>query len=1402
MADFAKEIADLSPSKRALFEALMKEHSSSGAAMAAVSPASAIAPDWANRYEPFPLTDMQQAYWVGRTGAIQLGMATHMYDEIEISDLDVARLERAWQALVQRHDMLRAIVLPDGRQQILRETPPYSIAVTDAKDWPEAEIQDYLEDTRERLSHQSFAGDRWPLFEVRATRIGVQHFRLHISIDGLLLDGWSYQLLFREWLDRYYDPDAPVTPFEFSFRDYVIAEQKSRDSEAYSKALDYWRGRLPDLAPAPDLPVQNTAMLTRPRFVRRKDTLPPEIWSRVKARAAEARLSPSGLVMSAFAEVLTTWSKSARFTLNVPRFNRPPLHPEINELLGEFASFTLLEVDNTSRDPFIARALRQQQQLWRDLEHDQVSGVTLLRELNRLHGRSGDTLLPVVFTVMPHAVDSTSSAVSLGLYDNSIFGLTQTSQVWLDCQSGEDAGALAFNWDSADELFPPGMLDEMFAAFRRLLVRLAAGEEAWNAASAALIPESQERQRAAINAAEAPIPAKLVHEMFAEQALKTPDQPAIIAGPVSISYGTLLSRARRLGTRLRTLGARPNTLVAVVMEKGPEQVIAAMSVLFAGSAYLPIDTTVPEQRFHYLLDHSQALVVLTKRRLDQELAWPEELHRISVDDPSAFTDEEMSLDFSQIPDDLSYVMYTSGSTGVPKGVMIAHRGVVNAIADTNRTFAITPSDRVFALTALHHDMSVYDIFGILAAGGSIVMPDAASVRDPASWLRTIESTGVTIWNSVPASMEMLIEYASGAQRILPSGLRLAFLGGDWIPVSLPGRLQALAENVQVVSVGGPTETTLWNIWYPITQVDPTWKSIPYGRPLANTKYFVLNGRGEHCPVWVPGVLHCAGPGIAKGYWRDPDRTDASFFRHSEIGERLYRSGDLGRFLPDGIIEFLGREDHQVKIQGARIELGEIEAALLEHKLVRAAVVTVAEGPSGVRSLCAHVVLDDPGSAPAAAIGDFIDEDRSGELDRVLLDPAARLEFKVKEHGLRCFPASHSAVELIRPGHDSLTSYARRRSFRQFRPEPLPFAQFSGFLSCLACVSFHGVPVPKYLYPSSGGLYPVQTYLYVKPEGIHDIAAGSYYYAPKDHSLILLEADVRLDRSIHIARNQAIFDDSAFSLFLVADLDAIEPMYGSLSRDFCLLEAGYMGQLLMESAPEHGIGLCPAGSVRFDPARDSFLLGPRHVLLHTLIGGVVDAEQILPSGFLEETAALSESGGLANRPEARQAIVSGIQAFLRQKLPPHMMPTAFTLWDALPLTPNGKVDRKALAANGLPVAGQAVPFTPPSSELEAELVDIWRSILGTPRIGVHDNFFEMGGNSLHLVQIHRILQDRLRREIGIVDLFQYPTIAALARMLNGQAGADSFDKTYARAESRARSRYEDESGGQSRRAAEG
>jgi pyochelin synthetase len=458
----------------------------------------------------------------------------------------------------------------------------------------------------------------------------------------------------------------------------------------------------------------------------------------------------------------------------------------------------------------------------------------------------------------------------------------------------------------------------------------------------------------------------LIQDLFNDQATRSPERPAIISSARTLSYADLLSVARRLGHRLGALGVKPNSLVAIVMDKGWEQIVGALGALEAGAAYLPIDASVPEERLRFLLGDGEVKVVLTQSWMDQKLSWPSGVTRLSVDREDFGTNHVEPLPRVQTPDDVAYVLYTSGSTGKPKGVMIRHRGLVNCIRETNQTFHVGPHDRALAVTALHHDMSVYDIFGLLAAGGAIVIPDRDGTRSPDHWLELIDRHRVTVWNSVPAFMEMLLVHSMAQKVALRDRLRLAFLGGDWIPLSAPGRIRAHFGDVQVVSVGGPTETTVWNIWYPVKNVLPEWKSIPYGHPIANTKYYVLDENLNDCAAGEAGELCCAGVGLLNGYWRNEEQTRARTAIHPRTKERIYRTGDRGRLMPDGEIEFLGRIDRQIKINGQRIELGEIEAGLLRQPGVKQAVVDVIEH-DGQKKLAAYVVPDSGHTLQGAAL---------------------------------------------------------------------------------------------------------------------------------------------------------------------------------------------------------------------------------------------------------------------------------------------------------------------------------------------------------------------------------------------------------------------------------------------------
>jgi pyochelin synthetase len=907
-------------------------------------------------YLPFPATDVQQVYWIGRSPTFELGgVGNHGYVEVEAVDLDLDRSLLILRQLIERHPMLRAVMLPDGQQQILEHVPPFHIEVINLIGLDQQEVNKRLSQIRDEMDHQVFQVEQWPVFEIRVSRLDERRIRVHISMEALFTDSWSIGILLREFIHLYHEPEASLPPLELSFRDYVLAEVQLRDLELYRRSQDYWSKRLRELPPAPDLPLAiDPALLKHPRFVPRKARLEASVWQQLKVRGAQARLTPSGILLAAFAEVLTTWSKTPRFCINLVIANLLPLHRQANEIMGDFTSLLLLAVDNSRSNTFENRAKSLQEQLWRDFDHCYYSGVRVLRDLARMQGGTGQAAMPVVFTSLlgQEMIDTTYPAP----WQETIYFIAQTPQVWLDHQVMEEAGNLVLYWHAVEALFPPGLLDEMFEAYISFLRRLATDEAVWQSSSSKLIPSSQLAQRALINATEAPISDQLLHDLFREQAAKSPNHLAVISARRSLTYQETLNGATLLGQQLRELGACPNHLVAVVMEKGWEQVVGVLGVLFSGAAYLPIDPKLPQERLTFLLEHGEVEIVVTQSWIERIVQWPEQLKTICVDALALAATDVKPLDNRQGPDDLAYVIYTSGSTGLPKGVMIDHRGAVNTILDINQRFGVTSEDRVLALSALNFDLSVYDIFGVLASGGTIVMPSDDALRDPASWLELLVQERVTLWNTVPALLEMLVDYAEvRPQAINHSCLRLALLSGDWIPISLPDRFKKLVPTVEIISLGGATEASIWSILHPITKVDPSWKSVPYGKPMRNQSFFVFNEMLEPCPVWVPGHLYIGGIGLAKGYWRDDEKTQASFFLHPQTGERLYRTGDLGRYLPDGNIEFLGREDFQVKVGGHRIELGEIEATLLEHPRVSKAVATVIGKRFENKQLIAYVV---------------------------------------------------------------------------------------------------------------------------------------------------------------------------------------------------------------------------------------------------------------------------------------------------------------------------------------------------------------------------------------------------------------------------------------------------------------
>ncbi|WP_445954536.1 amino acid adenylation domain-containing protein [Thauera sp. SDU_THAU2] len=530
----------------------------------------------------------------------------------------------------------------------------------------------------------------------------------------------------------------------------------------------------------------------------------------------------------------------------------------------------------------------------------------------------------------------------------------------------EHRGALLISWDAVDALFPAGLLDDMFAALMQSLERLAADEGHWQQVPSLPLPATQAAVREAVNRTDWVHTAQPLHAGLFAVAAETPSRTALIAGERNVSYGELAERALRVAALLRERGLAPGEPVAVSLPRGVDQVCAVFGVLAAGGCYVPVGMHQPPARqkkihasagIRWVLGDAAHLDDATcegTTRLDLDEAW----HCAPLPGPVAVAAEARA-----------YLIFTSGSTGAPKGVAMTHASAANTIDALNARYGVGEHSRVLAVSSLDFDLSVYDLFGVLGAGGTVVVLDEAQRRDAGAWLALIHRHGVTLWNSVPVLLDMLLVMAEADGRRLP--FEQVFLSGDWIGLDLPARLLAhSAPEVKLVAMGGATEAGIWSNAFDVHLPLPShWRSIPYGRPLPNQRYRVVDAQGRDCPDWVAGELWIGGAGLALGYCGDAALSAERFVERE--GSRWYRTGDRGRYWPDGTLEFLGREDHQVKVRGHRIELGEIEAALNGLAQVSHAVAATVGQPAVLAAAYVPTAGDEQDEAIRTALGELL-----------------------------------------------------------------------------------------------------------------------------------------------------------------------------------------------------------------------------------------------------------------------------------------------------------------------------------------------------------------------------------------------------------------------------------------------
>ncbi|QOD81531.1 amino acid adenylation domain-containing protein [Chromobacterium haemolyticum] len=854
--------------------------------------------------EPFELSEMQQAYWIGQQGGVPLGrVSPHIRVDFEIDAARAPELGRRLASLVARHPSLRMTVGADGRGVFDALAYDPLLPPQDLRGLDAAEAAERLEATRASLAERD-----GPPVVAAVTRLTDSTAILHMRLGLLAGDLRSFLQLMAELASgaagdvpaQLITPMTPATP---------TGEQR-----------EAWLRRVEAIAPAPELPMKMAlADVAEPRFAGCRRELPAALSAALAARAQGLGVTLTSLCIAAFADTLRLWTAAHAFTLNVTCNTRAE---QAGQAIGDYTSNALLSLSER-HESFAAFAREVQRQVWADLDAPWCSGVSILRELSRRNG--APVLMPVVLT----SLLSGDPADDLSILDDIgrvVDMANPTPQVSLHAVLGRRGDRLLVMWEFVAQLFPEGMIDAMFDAFLGALETMATEAAALERPTVARLAPEQAARREAVNATEAERAPRRLETPIIRQARTAPEAVAVRQGAATLSYGELLRQAEDIAGALRQSGVARGDVVAAIVAPGPRAVAALLGIVMAGAVYLPIEPSWPAARIEELLGEAGA-----RHAVVSEGGWTLPVQALRLDLPLPRGDAGPAPDLEA--GDAAYVIFTSGSTGRPKGVLIAHEAAANTIDDINERFAVGPADRTLCVSSLAFDLSVYDIFGLLAVGGEVVFPKRA--RDPDAMAQALCDGRITIWNSVPAVLELLLDVAAPRS----PDLRLALLSGDWIAPGLAGRLRDAFPALRPISLGGATEVSIWSVVHPIAPEDAALASIPYGRPLSNQQCFVRAPDGRERPDGVVGELLLGGRGLALAYLGNEAETQRRFFIDAE-GRRLYRTGDLARWQPDGELELLGRMDGQVKVQGYRIELGEIEAAAMRAGSLARAVASV------------------------------------------------------------------------------------------------------------------------------------------------------------------------------------------------------------------------------------------------------------------------------------------------------------------------------------------------------------------------------------------------------------------------------------------------------------------------------
>ena len=959
MSDLIERIAALSPQKRELLLQRLNQKKES-VSLAEILPQS-------RESNAFPLSFAQQRLWFFE----QLNpdnFTYHIPAAVRLTGtLDATSLDRSLNELVKRHEVLRtAFKIINGQPvQAIASNLELKLAEIDLRSLPETERDREVEQLIAAETQQAFDLSQAPLLRAKLLHLTDSNWLLLLSTHHIIFDGWSMGIFIQELATLYQafctSKPSPLSEQSVQYADFASWQRQWLQGEVLETQLAYWKKQLGGNLPVLNLPTDRprSAVQTFQGAVH-KFTIPKAITEEIAQLSQREGVTLFMTLLAAFKTLLYRYTGQEDILVGSPIANRN--RREIEELIGLFANTLVFRTDLSSNPTFKGLLGRVREVALGAYNHQDLPFEKLVEILQPERDLSHNPLFQVLFSLR-NVRTPQIKLPGVTLSSLEIERKTARFDLALDLEEGLEGinGTLEYSQD----LFDASTARRIAGHFLTLLESIAANPEQRLSNLPLLTKPEQYQLLFEWNNTQSEFPKnKCIHELFEAQAELTPDAIAVVFQHECLTYRELNEKANNLASYLQKVGVNPEVLVGIYVDRSLEMVVGLLGILKAGGAYVPLDPAYPPERLAFMLEDAKISVLLTLKKLLKTL--PQNSASLVFLDAdwegiSSCDEPIMGLQNSS---NLAYVIYTSGSTGKPKGVQISHASAVNFLSSMRQQLAIADGDVWLAVTSLSFDIAALELFLPITTGSRVVVASREVASNGEKLLETLTNSGARVMQATPASWKMLL--AAGWQ----GNNQLKILcGGEALPRQLANQL--LLRSASVWNLYGPTETTIWSTLY---QVDRKDESVSIGRPIANTQIYILDRYLMPVPVGVFGELHIGGAGLSRGYLNRPELTaekfilnpfaedgiHASFILHPSsfiLSERLYKTGDLARYLPDGNIEFMGRSDHQVKVRGFRIELGEIEAVLSQYSAVREAIALVREDNPGDKRLVAYIVAN-------------------------------------------------------------------------------------------------------------------------------------------------------------------------------------------------------------------------------------------------------------------------------------------------------------------------------------------------------------------------------------------------------------------------------------------------------------